>query len=742
MRTRTIVVSLLLFAIASVADAATYTVTNTSNTGPGSFRQAILDANASGTSSTIAFNIGGGGSHTIAISAPGGIGPNLPEVTVPLVIDGTTQPGYSGTPLITISGDADLVLNETSTVRGLRFQSFGFVRFVTANGSVAEDNTGTTTRGFFFVGTSNGRIEDNTCSGCYRLAAVDENSHDNQIVSNEATNYGGIFDVAYAIAGDRNLVRDNLAQGANTGDHAGIYADGDDNVIDDNVVTNNAFSIGVGGDGNIVTGNTVHNNNGGINVYGANAVIGGDTAAERNYIYDNNRYTSGTGVRIYNATNVLVEGNWIGVTAGGTIDGQAYGVLFEGSASTGTIRNNVIAGNGTGVQANASATATITRNSIYNNTGAGLSIAGTQGQRYPTLTGATLAGGTTTITGTVSGPANSTLTIELFDNTACDASGRGEGRTYVTTFTTNTDAGGNAAFAVNVTGFGGGDIVTATSTDASGRTSEFSNCIVVTATPAPAIDTILPNEGRVEGGTHVTIRGTNFVSGATVTFGGVAATSVQYVNSERLNVVTPAHSAGSVDVVVRNPDTQAATRTNGFTYVTCFKPQITSDSGDTGVMRGSGTTLQVGADGDGPLSYQWYVEQNGDWVRIEPATASGLHVTPNETASYQVRVSNSCGTASETFRVVVCGAAVASAAPSVLKPGETTTLSVLADTPTTHSVQWYELRDGALVAIEGATPSPQRTTVYVARVSTPCGIIESSAVVVTVGNGKQRAVRR
>jgi hypothetical protein len=806
MRTRIAVVVVLLAAIASIAGAATYTVTNTNNSGAGSFRQAILDANASGTASTIAFSIGSG-PQTITIS-PVGIGPNLPPVTVPVVIDGTTQPGYTGTPLITLTDpSSDLVLNETSTVRGMRFANFGFVRFVTANGSVAEDNAGSTMRGFFFEGTSNGRIEDNTCVSCYRLANLDANSDDNQILSNDATNFGGIADFGFVISGDRNLVRDNRSEGHATGDPGAMIVEGDDNVIDDNTIATTAFGLEVTGDGNVVTGNTVYGNATGISVFGTNNTIGGDSAAERNFVYGNNRLAGeySGGVRI-SGSGTVVEGNWIGVTAAGATQWQVNGVVVMPAAgANNTIRDNVIAGNSIGIllqraatiegnrigilangnaagnttgginvsgngggvvggngaaniianngygitsTANGSVPLTISRNSIYNNTGVGLSIMNAQGQRHPTLTGATLIGGTTTISGTVSGPANATLTIELFDNTACDGSGRGEGRTYVTSFVTNTNGSGAATFSVPVTGFGGGDIVTATSTDPSGNTSEFSNCIVVTAIPAPSIDTIVPNAGRVEGGTHVTIGGANFVSGATVTFGGVAATSVQFVNAARLNVITPAHAAGSVDVVVRNPDTQSATRTNGFTYTSCLKPQITSDSGDAGVMRGSGTTLQVGTEGDGPLSYQWYVEQNGAWVSINGATASTLDVTPNETTSYQVRVTNPCGNATESFRVVVCGAAVASAEPSRIAAGQTTRLSVLADTPTTNGVQWYELRQGTLVAIEGATsssfatPELQNTTLYVARVATPCGVIESSPVVVTVGSAKQRAVRR
>src|SRR5262245_63289792 len=79
--------------------AATITVTNTDNTGPGSLRDAITQSNASvGVLDTIAFDIPGAGVQTII---PTGI---LPTITDPVIIDGTTQPGFAGTPLIEIDG--------------------------------------------------------------------------------------------------------------------------------------------------------------------------------------------------------------------------------------------------------------------------------------------------------------------------------------------------------------------------------------------------------------------------------------------------------------------------------------------------------------------------------------------------------------------------------------------------------------------------------------------------------------
>jgi hypothetical protein len=84
--------------------------------------------------------------------------------------------------------------------------------------------------------------------------------------------------------------------------------------------------------------------------------------------------------------------------------------------------------------------------------------------------------------------------------------------------------------------------------------------------PAPAVSSVSPNTGPSLGGTLVTIAGINFVNGATVTFGGVAATSVTFDSSSELRCITPAFSAGAVDVVVTNPDKQIGTLSGGYIY--------------------------------------------------------------------------------------------------------------------------------------------------------------------------------
>ncbi len=85
--------------------------------------------------------------------------------------------------------------------------------------------------------------------------------------------------------------------------------------------------------------------------------------------------------------------------------------------------------------------------------------------------------------------------------------------------------------------------------------------------PAPTIATVLPASGSTAGGTNVTITGSGFAAGATVTFGGTAATNVVVVSATSITATTPAHAAGAVTVAVTNTNGQSGTLTNGFTYV-------------------------------------------------------------------------------------------------------------------------------------------------------------------------------
>src|SRR5262245_48225285 len=83
------------------AQAATFIVTTSDDSGSGTLRQAILDANATPGPDAIQFNIPGAGPHTIRPES------FLPDITDPLVIDGYTQAGARAN---TLTAGSDAVL--------------------------------------------------------------------------------------------------------------------------------------------------------------------------------------------------------------------------------------------------------------------------------------------------------------------------------------------------------------------------------------------------------------------------------------------------------------------------------------------------------------------------------------------------------------------------------------------------------------------------------------------------------
>jgi hypothetical protein len=131
----------------------------------------------------------------------------------------------------------------------------------------------------------------------------------------------------------------------------------------------------------------------------------------------------------------------------------------------------------------------------------------------------------------------------------------------------------------------------------SGQNASLANgfTYVVPAT----VSSLLPNSGSTAGGTAVTITGTNFAAGATVTFGSAAATSVVVVSGTQITATTPAGSAGAVMVTVTNPGTAGGSLANGFTYVVV--PTVTSVSPNNGPIAGgtavtiTGTNFAAGA---------------------------------------------------------------------------------------------------------------------------------------------------
>src|SRR5215467_3245129 len=141
MRHRAVFAAVLLGFFAGVVGGTTFTVINTDDSGAGSLRQAITDANGAGAGPhTIAFDIPGAGVHTITLAS------SLPHVSNPtngLTIDGTTQPGYAGSPLIAIdcggSGGGAIVFQSSdvpATIKGLSIGNCGLAITADSGGPI------------------------------------------------------------------------------------------------------------------------------------------------------------------------------------------------------------------------------------------------------------------------------------------------------------------------------------------------------------------------------------------------------------------------------------------------------------------------------------------------------------------------------------------------------------------------------------------------------------------------------
>jgi len=81
----------------------------------------------------------------------------------------------------------------------------------------------------------------------------------------------------------------------------------------------------------------------------------------------------------------------------------------------------------------------------------------------------------------------------------------------------------------------------------------------------PLLSAIGPSSGGTTGGAAVTLTGTGFAPGATVSLGGASCTNVQIVSSTTLRCTTATRAAGVVDVAV-TVNSQTGTLTGGYTY--------------------------------------------------------------------------------------------------------------------------------------------------------------------------------
>ena len=536
-----------ILVLGSVTDvhAETFTVINTNASGPGSFRQAILDANAATPADAIVFNIPGDGPHRINVLTP------LPIVSGPTLIDGFSQEKSSPNTLATgnnavlkieLSGPGAtsnvnglLINGANSTVRGLVINGFNFGITLNGANSVLEGCfIGTDPAGAAAVpnseavrvnATADGAIVGGTSPAARNV--ISGNSNRALHILGPAINVSVLGNyIGTNAAGTAALANsDGVTVASNNGnpDNAliGGTAAGAGNLISGNrgsgiVLIANATTVQGNLIGTDAAGTAAIPNNDGIGVstpFGGSALssatIGGATAGAGNLISGNAQH----GISLTAATNEFtIRGNRIGPAADGAslLGNGEHGIEMaignhSNAAIGGTLEGegNVIAGNGAdGVHISSGTATRVLGNSIFANgsTPEDLGIDldadgvtpndpgdGDSGpnnlQNFPVITSSSFADGQVQITGTLESAGGVTYTLEFFATGETNAFDPLQGRTFLGAADVTTDVNGSAPFNVFFPTAKNPGQVTATATDPSGNTSEFGLPLPVITSP-------------------------------------------------------------------------------------------------------------------------------------------------------------------------------------------------------------------------------------------------------------------
>lgn len=468
---------MLLLSGAPALAAATFTVTSTGDSGPGSLRQAILDANADTSASyydphTIAFNIAGTGVHSIKPTSP------LPTITNALTIDGYTQPGASQNTadlgdnavlLIELDGslagaDADGLRNAPSaccdymfplSVRGLVINSFAG-RAIYAPGHNCNDPNQSGCSATLSV---NGSFIGTDPSG----TAAKGNGVGIQLGTVTRGQIGGTSFVGGPSLQNRNLISGNRG--------AGVLADAPDASSDGRWASAQFVDAYVGIDAS--GAHALGNGGNGIEI-GAHgiadvqlSVIGGN---------------AGNGIEILSMPTTTgygkssISDTTVGLGAGANGSGPALGNAGNGIRYAGNSRGtvggpgNYIENNGgAGIRVEDTALVDFYSGTITGNHGLAVDLGvegpsandpgdadggANDGLNFPVLTSATNTNNSAHIIGSIDALPNTELEIYFRQGTNCDAAGRGQAQRlpgldprYGNPFiTVTTDASGHAEF--------------------------------------------------------------------------------------------------------------------------------------------------------------------------------------------------------------------------------------------------------------------------------------------------------
>ena len=517
---RTFLVALVVLLGPAVALAMPFHVTNTNDSGSGSLRQAITDANNNAGADTIDFTISGAGQKTITITSA-----LLPDITDVVTIDGGNNGVASNRVEISGAGAFCCGLSVSganangSEIRNLvinGFTSRQILSIFTSNTTIKGCFLGLNPAGTAIVANSGEAIESFGVSG---LIIGGTTAAERNVMS--GTNGNSIL----ALNGSSPTVRGNFIGLNKTGTAAlgnpgvGVF------------IGNGGGTIGGAGadEGNVIVaftgvnfgGNPANGRSSGTvqgNFIGTNAA--GDTALNLN---------NGSGVAMVHAQDVLIKGNVISGNGDGvtinqsgingnssfniTVQGNFIGTGADGVTPLGNTRsgidnncpNNTIGGTGAGegnviafngqagVHHRGSTGNPTLGNSIFSNGGLGIDldsdgptlnddgdadIGANNLQNFPVITQVTRGANFTNFSGRLDAAPNTTYHLEFFANDAIDPTGYGEGQTFLVAIDPTTNASGHIGFGFQTPNtIGPNQRLTATATDPDGNTSEFSGAI-------------------------------------------------------------------------------------------------------------------------------------------------------------------------------------------------------------------------------------------------------------------------
>jgi CSLREA domain-containing protein len=230
------------------------------NTAHCSLRDAVAAANLNTARDRITFAIGGGGARTISIT-----GATI-HITRPVIIDGTSQPGFAGTPLIEVRGPGRSVFVNNTPIHGLQldagsdgsvveglainnFSGFG-LNVASANDDILGNFIGTNRTGTTAVPNAQGGINLGSNAHGTLVGGFDP-SQGNVIAGNRSTT-APLADGILAASSGNSFFSNRIGIGAN-GAPLGNEGSGID--IVGFGANNNSVGIGAGGFGNIIAFN-------------------------------------------------------------------------------------------------------------------------------------------------------------------------------------------------------------------------------------------------------------------------------------------------------------------------------------------------------------------------------------------------------------------------------------------------------------------------------------------------------